>query len=68
MITFNKDVDHLQERVQGFNDQVKKHGDCGGYTDYVEYVNDMTNSELLDVLLGYDWSEDNRDKKSWEES
>jgi hypothetical protein len=34
-----------------FYNQLNKHGDVGGHTDIREYVDAMTNSELLDMLL-----------------
>lgn len=41
-----------------FYNQLNKHGDVGGHTDIREYVDAMTNSELLDMLLGSDWDEE----------
>jgi hypothetical protein len=41
-----------------FYNQLNKHGDVGGHTDIREYVDAMTNSELLDMLLGNDWDEE----------
>jgi glycosylphosphatidylinositol transamidase (GPIT) subunit GPI8 len=57
----------LQEDIQNFNDRVVRDGEYEGHTVYVDYVNYMTNSELLDRLLGYGWSEDVRDKKKWKD-
>jgi hypothetical protein len=41
-----------------FYNQLNKHGDVGGHTDIREYVDAMTNSELLDMILGSDWDEE----------
>ena len=44
-----------------FYNQLNKHGDVGGHTDIREYVDAMTNSELLDMILGSDWDEEPMD-------
>jgi len=48
----------IEELVKFFNNQLYKHGDVGGHTDIREYVDAMTNSELLDKILGDDWDEE----------
>ena len=48
----------LQMFKDYFNNQLSKHGDVGGHTDIRDVVDDMTNSELMDLILGDDWDED----------
>ena len=43
--------------IKFFDNQLGKHGQVGGHTDKREYVDNMTNSELLDIILGDDWEE-----------
>lgn len=40
-----------------FERQVAKHGQCGGYTDFQEYVNAQDTFEVLGALVF--WGEDN---------
>jgi hypothetical protein len=48
----------LEDLPKFFYNQLNKHGHVGGHTDIREYVDAMSNSELLDLILGGDWDED----------
>jgi len=48
----------IEVLIKFFYNQLRKHGHVGGYTDIREYVDDMSNSELLDMILGDDWDEE----------
>jgi len=48
----------LQMFKDYFNNQVGKHGSCGEFTDVRDAVDNMTNSELMDLILGDDWDDD----------
>jgi hypothetical protein len=45
--------DILQQRKDIFDSQVDKHGDCGGFVDFKDHIDNMSMSELLILLADY---------------
>ena len=54
----------LEEHMKMFHNQVGKHGSHGEYTEIRDYIDSLSNSEMLDALLGDDWDEYEEETKS----